>query len=413
MNPKEAKKGRSPHGAWLYHAHDHRSLTRDRIGFFHTVNIPTEDIDKVWKFQAYTLMNRNRLLIAAGQKPSNKKLEAAIFPISWNFHPDHPPTEELMINIGLQTLQVLGLQEHEAYFVEHTDTPHRHFHIIVNRVHPITGILGKDSHSKRKLSELALKLCREHGLEHLAPQRVENAQKRELGETTKYHDPRIAQAWENSSYGQDFISALVENQLYLAQGRKRLVLVDARGKTQNPLRQIKGVRTREFREKLSKGFNLSTLPDAEQVIATLKSGKSPKGLYPDFVDKPQATDTLKQQFKAHLEALKQRYQLPQKQAVIRRLHQEIKHLPWWKKLLGFGIWKSRKLRKCIQDYSVSKQTTIAEFQQWKANNQRQSSNVNSGNRLYKSLKYPHKGNYPRPPNVRSRISNPGPTISPE
>jgi predicted ABC-class ATPase len=35
-------------------------------------------------------------------------------------------------------LKVLEMQDHQAVFVAHNDTAHRHVHVIVNRVHPET-----------------------------------------------------------------------------------------------------------------------------------------------------------------------------------------------------------------------------------------------------------------------------------
>ena len=50
-----------------------------------------------------------------------------------------------------EVLKLLGLQDHQAVIVEHTDQPHAHVHICVNLVHPETGITNTLSNDGYKL----------------------------------------------------------------------------------------------------------------------------------------------------------------------------------------------------------------------------------------------------------------------
>ena len=50
-----------------------------------------------------------------------------------------------------EVLRLLGLQDHQAVIVEHTDQPHAHVHLCVNLVHPETGIANTLSNDGYKL----------------------------------------------------------------------------------------------------------------------------------------------------------------------------------------------------------------------------------------------------------------------
>jgi Relaxase/Mobilisation nuclease domain len=75
----------------------------------------------------------------------------------------------------------LGLEEHQAIILEHTDEPHEHVHIVVNRVHPETGKAATLSNSKLALSKWAQEYEQKQG-QIVCPQRVENNARRKQGE---------------------------------------------------------------------------------------------------------------------------------------------------------------------------------------------------------------------------------------
>jgi hypothetical protein len=68
-----------------------------------------------------------------------------------------------MIAAGRSYLEHMGWDEHEALFLAHIDTPHPHMHIILNRVHPETGMTLDDAWSRRRAQEWALAYERAHG----------------------------------------------------------------------------------------------------------------------------------------------------------------------------------------------------------------------------------------------------------
>lgn len=210
---------------------------------------------------AYTARHQERLKQAAGLGAGGRKLEKPVLAYSLSWHPEQKPDADHMRETALASLKVLGLEDHEAVIIAHSDTPHRHVHVVANRVHPVTGKVASDSYTYRKLSDFALEYGESHGLTY-SPQRAENKKKREQGENTAYHETKIAEAWAASDNGKSLIAALAARGFVLAQGNKRLVVVDAYGKIHNPVRHIEGVKTKDFRARL-KDVSIDGLPDAE------------------------------------------------------------------------------------------------------------------------------------------------------
>ncbi|WP_309385645.1 relaxase/mobilization nuclease domain-containing protein [Cerasicoccus frondis] len=249
MNPNVAKGGRSFKGAFQYYLNDKDAQTRERVAWTHTENMMTDNPDKAWKVMAYTAKSQDRLKQASGQNPGGAKLQKPVMAYSLAWHPEQDPSKEHMLDTALQSLKVLGLQDHEAVVIAHRDTPHRHVHVVANRVHPTTGMVASDSHSYRKLSSFAREYHEEHGLEY-CPQRIENHLKMQQGERARYRDTKIADAWAQSDNGQSFAAALQSQGYRLAQGRRGLVVIDPYGKQINPVRQIEGIKTKDFRQRI-------------------------------------------------------------------------------------------------------------------------------------------------------------------
>ena len=90
------------------------------------------------------------------------------------------------------------------------------------------------------------------------------------GQKTKYVDPHVAGAWQNSHDGTGF-KALLESKGYdLAQGRNRMVAVDPYGKIFNPIRHLEGVSTKAFNERTT-DLEVSQLPLLEKIVEQRKA----------------------------------------------------------------------------------------------------------------------------------------------
>lgn len=364
MVPKVTKGGSSFKGAFRYYLHDKGADTSERIEWVHTENMRTVDPAKAWKAMAYTAQAQERLKEASGQSRAGRKLERPVFAFSLAWHPEQSPDRAHMLATARSAIDMLGLGEHEAVYVSHRDEPQKHVHVIVNRVHPITGMAGDIRNSKRKFSDFARAYEEAHGKLY-CPQRETNRRKREKGEPSRYCDPVIVEAWNTSMSGRDFVAALAAKKYRLAHGRKRLVIIDPHGKAHNPMRNLKGVRPLEFLARL-KDLDFDRLPDASAAFAKTQTIKP---------ERDTRWKTLRQLAKAHKETRERHkqdyekahaqhvlqvqsarntlaafYGLRQKKRDIIQLKEKIDHASWWQRLIGTTRRERKMFSEQVADY---------------------------------------------------------------
>ena len=266
MVPHIAKEGRSFKGASLYYLHDKGALTTERVAFTHVENLHTQNAEQAFKEMAWVALRGDQIKKQAGVKPGGRKQENPVFHYSLAWHPEQEPTHEQMIEAGQASLKALGLEGYQAVFVVHADEPHKHLHIIVNRVHPDTGKMANIDFGKMRLSRWAEEYEKTHGKIY-CPQRVENNEQRRQGQYVKYRDPVIATAWRHADNGRAFAAALLEQGYLLCVGDRRdFVVMDAQGKVHNPARHIEGVKVKDIRAKLA-DLSKEQLPGLEEARA--------------------------------------------------------------------------------------------------------------------------------------------------
>src|SRR5258708_6228602 len=61
-------------------------------------------------------------------------------------------------------LKAMGWREHQALLIPHTDTAHPHLHIILNRVHPETGLVLNDWREQQRSQRWGDRYDKEQGL---------------------------------------------------------------------------------------------------------------------------------------------------------------------------------------------------------------------------------------------------------
>src|SRR5690606_14363194 len=81
---------------------------------------------------------------------------------SW--HPEDAPETGHMIETARSALAALGLAEHLAVIVGHTDTGKPHVHVVANVLHPVTGKAAKLGWRYRTMSRWAAAYEREMGV---------------------------------------------------------------------------------------------------------------------------------------------------------------------------------------------------------------------------------------------------------
>ena len=285
MIPVIAARGASFAGAFAYYFHDKQARTSERVAWTQCLNLMTDCVEKGWKRMAYTAMHQKHLKRASGQRMTGAKMQKPVFCYSLSWHPEQTPSQQSIMEAVMKTLDILGLTEHQAIVAAHQDEPHSHVHVIVNAVHPLTGLVAKLKNTKRKLSKFALNHERKEGKVY-CPQREENHAKREAGKKSRYCDPVISKAWENSLSGTEFIAALAVSGYQLAIGR-RIVVVDPHGNVISPTRAL-GIKSKEFLSRL-KYLDTQSLPSLDECISRLNGRNSfeqeigpPKPLPPEL-----------------------------------------------------------------------------------------------------------------------------------
>jgi len=119
--------GRSFRALAAYLATGRTGEEQDRVAWSAGRNLPTDDPELAAKFMRAT----------AAQ---NDRVEKPVYHIALSFDPTDPVDRATMERVADRVLERLGLAEHQAVIVAHRDREHAHVHILVNRVHPETGL---------------------------------------------------------------------------------------------------------------------------------------------------------------------------------------------------------------------------------------------------------------------------------
>ena len=119
--------GRSFRALATYLAAGRSGEERDRVAWSAGRNLPTDDPELAAKFMRATAAQSDRV-----EKP--------VYHIALSFDPKDAVDRATMERVADRVLERLGLAEHQAVIVSHRDREHAHMHILVNRVHPETGL---------------------------------------------------------------------------------------------------------------------------------------------------------------------------------------------------------------------------------------------------------------------------------
>lgn len=199
MNPIEIGKGQSFKGLAAYLLHGAKQEGEatpsrvGRVGWVQSYNLDGADGEQAWRLMVSTAKSADALKEAAGIK-KGKPVKNTVYHYSLTFGPDEKPGEELQRKAVEESLAALGLEDHQALAVRHTDTEHDHVHVMVNLIDPATGMsaaspqaqangrkASKLSNSRKKLSAFAARFERENGLK-VNEGRLSNANRRAQGE---------------------------------------------------------------------------------------------------------------------------------------------------------------------------------------------------------------------------------------
>ena len=128
-------------GCKEYLLHGHLDdMNPDRVDWIESRNLATYDPDI-----AVPIMRATANLSTRCKKP--------LYHMSISWPPNYHPAQDEMSMVADDTLEHLGLSDHQVLIIAHNDTDHAHMHLMINRVHPDTGKAWSDSWDYRRREE--------------------------------------------------------------------------------------------------------------------------------------------------------------------------------------------------------------------------------------------------------------------
>ena len=194
--------GRSFKGLHTYCSHDVDAKTNERVEWTETRNLGTDNPDLAWKLMARTAQNQNQIKQDAGIKPGPAPKDGPVLHVVLSFDKDEPVDRETIKTAADEFLSQLGVDpgkmrsknkpkrrqfadEHQVVMYTHTDTKNTHVHLMINRVHPQTGVLLPSNRDQIKAQKWALEFSKRHGTEKKTPAREQNYEARKEGDFVK------------------------------------------------------------------------------------------------------------------------------------------------------------------------------------------------------------------------------------
>jgi hypothetical protein len=161
--------GTSFKDAGLYYLHDKRlegeleRLTTERVAWTHARNTLESEPEAVIREMQHTAMSQQSLKYLSGNRTDGRPTERTVMTVSLAWHPEQQPTRKHMLETAESFLAGMRFHEHQVLMVGHDDTKHPHIHLIINRIHPDTGLTIDDKWYKTRAQKWALGYEREHG----------------------------------------------------------------------------------------------------------------------------------------------------------------------------------------------------------------------------------------------------------
>ncbi len=176
------KAGKSFKGLATYLTHDPKAKSDERVGWTHTLNLAHDHVGSAVGEMMWTSRSAELLKQEAGVRAGGRATENTAKHVSLNWSPEEAPTPEHMIETTESFLRHMGWHEHQALVVSHEDKPHPHVHVMLNTIHPETGLRLDDNFERRRAQAWALNYERENG-RVFCEQRLKNADEREAAPT--------------------------------------------------------------------------------------------------------------------------------------------------------------------------------------------------------------------------------------
>lgn len=202
INPS-GRAGHSFKGLHQYCAHDQGSAhASERVEWIEGRNLASDNPALAWKIMAATAQSQDALKKAAGIKAGRASKNGPVMHVVLSFDKDEPQdreamsaaADELLAKLGADPAKMRGkskpkrrqfADEHQVMMYAHKDTENTHLHLMINRVHPETGLNLPSNNDQIKAQKWALSYSKRHGSDHKTPARAENMEARDNGEYVK------------------------------------------------------------------------------------------------------------------------------------------------------------------------------------------------------------------------------------
>ena len=161
--------GRSFKGAAQYFLHDKRlpgeqvRNTNERLAWTHSFNTMEDDPDRVVREMQYVAYNQNFIRQQSGITTQTRGTEVTAMTVSLSWEPSQRPDKEKMIATARSFLDAMEWGEHQTLVFANNDTAHPHIHLLINRIHPTTGLTLNQGWDRTRASRWGLAYEREHG----------------------------------------------------------------------------------------------------------------------------------------------------------------------------------------------------------------------------------------------------------
>jgi len=163
-----------------YLTHDPKAKTAERIDWTHTINLANsgENIPAAMNEMYLTAENAELLKHQAGVRGGGRSTERPVKHYSLSWAVSDNPTQEHMIETAAGFLRYMGWEEHQVILISHNDKPYKHVHLLINAIHPETGLRLDDDFENKRAQKWASQYERQQGRIH-CEQREKNVVDRE------------------------------------------------------------------------------------------------------------------------------------------------------------------------------------------------------------------------------------------
>jgi len=127
-----------------------RSIPGDKAENIRLTNLNSENL-----YDAFLEMEETQALNTRSKSDRNYHLIVS-FPVG------EKPTESVLVDIENNLVEKIGLGEHQRISIVHNDTDHFHFHVLINKINPITHNNIEPYYDQKDL----MKVCEEMEIKH-------------------------------------------------------------------------------------------------------------------------------------------------------------------------------------------------------------------------------------------------------